>query len=368
MAVEDLRLSEDIEAEFNPLVVIIASQPDRYSKFAEHLLKNGFKAEVYSDSVASLTEQPKPGTIFFVSFNLTSEDPAALAKTIESHHNVCIVFAELEGFDTAAKLSSAKMTQTLQHPYTEKNFLMAVQTIVKKRKVQHEKNLRKNTVLERRKGASETSADGAAERGNRVFKAEQAATPSTAPVIIQKGLNAQGPKTARIHVDSFARDYSAFMAGRKSKSLSELQQGMKSATFMLVPNSPVRGKITVDHGDSQHVKGARGGTAVAAGAALSKAQPSPLAHREPKREPVAQKAEVETPIRLAKSQQSEPSTPALPRENTDPVSMKTGEPSALSEVTQIGNFVIPKWVLIAVFSIGILFCLFFIYQMLFHRI
>ena len=187
MAAEDLKLSDDIEAELHPHVVIVANDSEKYAKFASHLEKNGFPCQVFTALPAELAESPRQGTIFFTSFNLRLADPIATARAVEQKLNmVCIVFAELEGFETAAKLSSAKMSQTLQFPYTEKNFLMAVQTIVKKRTVQHEKNLRKLSVLERRKGALGDAAAAQSGPDEKVFKGE-AAEPEQTAIVIQKG-------------------------------------------------------------------------------------------------------------------------------------------------------------------------------------
>ncbi len=87
-------------------------------------------------------EPQDPTTVFFVSFNLKSQPAIDLGKALEKKFS-CIVFAEETGTQNAAKLGSAKFNQTLQHPYTEKNFVMAVQTIVKNRKAQWEKDERK---------------------------------------------------------------------------------------------------------------------------------------------------------------------------------------------------------------------------------
>ncbi len=134
------------EQELNPHVVIIANDLERFAEFAALLEKKGFPCRTLR---AFPDETARAGTVYFLSFNLQSTPAIPLGKKIEQLGMACIVFAEEVGVQTAAKLSSAKMSQTLQHPYTEKNFVMAVQTIVKNRKAAFEKDERKRQYDER---------------------------------------------------------------------------------------------------------------------------------------------------------------------------------------------------------------------------
>ncbi|MEK7356600.1 MAG: hypothetical protein AAB250_09135 [Bdellovibrionota bacterium] len=421
---EDLKLSENIEAEFNPLVVIVAEDPERYSSFASHLLKNGFKCEVHDHLPETFIERPTPGTVFFVSFNLKSYDATLLARRIEQKNNICIVFAEHEGFDTAAKLSSAKMSQTLQHPYTEKNFLMAVQTIVKKRKVQHEKDLRKQSVLDRRKGITDAQIPSEPEpEGDQVFKAEAKAKPDRTPLIFEE--RRRGKKFfEHIQGESYISGHFKFRQDRRHRGLIGIQKGLMGATFtVLSSSSSTSGGMVVQSGSAasggmvvQSGSVASGGMVVQSGSVASGGVVVQDGARGPggvtvqkgsdvtsglvvqsgnmQKDGIAympgSKPELSTQEAKAAHSKTEIGTetsedkritatdsPAPPAIKAKPApldeSMFTPRPAPLPgerapEVTKIvGGFTVPTWALIAASSIGILFCLFFIYQMLFNK-
>lgn len=165
MGAENLKSPADIEAELHPHVVIFANSLERFGQYSEFLSSNGYPAQFHQFPVESALNSPREGTVYFVSFNLKSTDPLVLSKQIELNLKMtCIVFAEDEGIGTATQLSSAKMTQTLQHPYTQKNFLMAMQTIVKKRKEDFEKEMRQKNHRETRqfkmRAENEIKTDG----------------------------------------------------------------------------------------------------------------------------------------------------------------------------------------------------------------
>lgn len=165
MGAENLKSPADIEAELHPHVVIFANSLERFGQYSEFLSGNGYPTQFHQFPVESALNSPREGTVYFVSFNLKSTDPLVLSKQIELNLKMtCIVFAEDEGIGTATQLSSAKMTQTLQHPYTQKNFLMAMQTIVKKRKEDFEKEMRQKNHRETRqfkmRAENEIKTDG----------------------------------------------------------------------------------------------------------------------------------------------------------------------------------------------------------------
>ncbi|HMN69347.1 MAG TPA: hypothetical protein PKC28_12470 [Bdellovibrionales bacterium] len=199
MAAEELKLSDDIDGELNPHVVILANDSVRFQTFKAHLEKNSYPTQILNSAEDPMLQSPRAGTVVFVSFNLKAANAIGVTKRLEQQLGLnCVVFAEAEGVDTAAKLSSAKMTQTLQFPYTEKNFTMAVQTLVKKRKAQHEKNLRKQNFMERQKQKGEAqnnrietggvfvqkSAPQIETGGTRVF---EGAAPTASGAILEKG-------------------------------------------------------------------------------------------------------------------------------------------------------------------------------------
>jgi hypothetical protein len=372
LGAEDLKLSNDIEAEFNPLVVIVAEDPIRFESFAGVLIKNGFRCEVHVNPPTDEIESPKPGTVFFVSFNLKTADPGFVAKWIEEKQSTCIVFAEHEGFDTAAKLSSAKMAQTLQHPYTSRNFLMAVQTIVKKRKVQHEKELRKQTVLDRRK--EQVEVHDSIDASNKLFKAEAAAK-GAAPVIIQKGFVGKGPRTARFR-------------GERPKPGFSLSTQLPSTKFFVMPESDSKKNPKLDHSpqDIDHSHTHLKGTAtVESGIAYmpshTMAQPKearkpaymPNQSAEPKEKksfgdskPVSEVESIAPPP--VKARPAKSIDAPVGKEKPVEAAVPAIELRPLDEVTELaGGVKVPTWALIAVVGIGISFCVFFLYMMAFRR-
>ncbi|MES2962679.1 MAG: hypothetical protein V4760_02235, partial [Bdellovibrionota bacterium] len=239
---EENKNLEITDPEFDPLVVIVADDRARYESFAAHLVKNGFKCELHDELPESLLESPVPGTIFFVSFNLKTSDASLLARRIEQKNNLCIVFAEQQGIETAAKLSSAKLTQTLQHPYTEKNFTMAVQTIVKKRRVQLEKDLRKQSHLERRKGMIETQAV-TEETGNQIFRADVKTESGLTPLIFEERV--RGKKIhAVIEGQRYVSGHSHFAHDRRKRGLMEIQKGLVGSTFTVMPSQAASGTVS----------------------------------------------------------------------------------------------------------------------------
>jgi len=222
LAAQEIKLSADTEAEFNPHVVIIANDPEKFQDFAELLSKSGFPAQVIMHPESELLHNPRPGTIFYVSFNLKATESVTLARRIEQQLGLhCIVFAEQEGTETAAKLSSAKMSHTLQFPYTKKNFLMAVKLLVNQRKAQFEKDKRQQNMKERRKGAAEH---------NLVFPGENDA------VIIQKGQAQSATQTKVIKGDGRAAQV-LHARGIKTQSFSFVNKGNSGETTVIIQNS-----------------------------------------------------------------------------------------------------------------------------------
>ncbi len=199
-------MNTEQELDLKPHAVIVANDITRFADFAAFLEKNGFPCQ----TVQALDEvQSRPGSVYFLSFNLLSEPAVNVAKKIEqTPGHVCIVFAEEPGVQTAAKLSSAKMSQTLQHPYTEKNFLMAVQTIVKKRKAQFEKDLRKRQHEERMKA--------------RITKS---VTEKDHGIIIQEAPEGLTDSSVRIFKADAAEMFSEIQSGAHAKSFFIIQEG-----------------------------------------------------------------------------------------------------------------------------------------------
>lgn len=251
MAAEELYLSDNIDAEFNPKVAILCNDSIRFEAYAEHLWKNNYPCQVYNSPDDNVFNSPEPGTIFFISFNLKSGDAVALSKRLEqAHHMTCIVFAEVQGVDTAAKLSSAKLTQTLQHPYTEKNFLMAVHTVVKKRKAQHEKNLRKQNFLERQKQLKDRSTNQTRLNlsTDQTFKSESL-NDANDSLIIQKAAEKVIDDQARVFKGEEPADNSVlYQSGQSNNKLFAIQKGEPNESMM-----------TLVHGENEakgvHIKG-----------------------------------------------------------------------------------------------------------------
>lgn len=202
-------MSSEQELDLKPHAVIVANDITRFAEFAAFLEKNGFPCQ----NVQALNEvKSRPGSVYFLSFNLMSEPAVNAAKKIEqTPGHVCIVFAEEAGVQTAAKLSSAKMSQTLQHPYTEKNFLMALQTIVKKRKAQFEKDLRKRQHEDRMK----------ARMVNSIPEKDHG-------VIIQEAPENLTDSTVRVFKTDAAEMYSEIQSGAHAKSFFIIQEGPKT--------------------------------------------------------------------------------------------------------------------------------------------
>lgn len=214
MGAKDIKLSADLEAEFSPHAAILANNRGKFDAFAVYLERNGFPAKVYDSLRDPDLVNPRAGTVFFVSFNLNGSDVASTVRLIEENlHMTAVVFAEKEDFKTAASLSSAKMSHTLQHPYTEKNFLMAMQNIVKKRRAEHEKELRKQTVHDRRKGAATVEPD--------VKK------PS---FIIQKGAAGEGGAGTQVIKGDAEKVKSIIQEGQAGDSFLILQQAAEKRT------------------------------------------------------------------------------------------------------------------------------------------
>lgn len=212
MAAAEIKLSDNTDAELHPHVVIIANDLERFAAFSSLLEKNGFPCQITQDTKI---ESPRPGTVYFVSYNLKTTNSIEVAKYIEQQLRLhCIVFAEEEGVQTATKLSSAKMTQTLQYPYTEKNFLMAMQTIVKNRKAQHEKDLRKKQHEERLRAQMNSSS------------AIKAADPG---LIIQKGIEQMGPDATTVFKGEGHEQFMLVQKGPATESFFAIQEGAKPA-------------------------------------------------------------------------------------------------------------------------------------------
>jgi hypothetical protein len=256
-------------------IVILANDTGRFASYSAHLLQNGFPCRVLT---ALPDEAPLAGTVYFVSFNLNSQPATAIAKKLEQAGMACIVFAEEAGVQTAAKLSSAKMSRTLQHPYTEKNFLMAVQTIVKNRKAQSEKDERKRQHDERLK-ARMKAAEGVkdhgiiiqeaperlADKGAMVFKMDapepqtlvQAGGRSHDFFVIQEGAKAAGgnrrealasvpaekasrPETEAVHENSVAPKKTFIVAVKEEAAPAAASPAVPAAPLSLSPRAPAR--------------------------------------------------------------------------------------------------------------------------------
>ncbi len=226
----------DNQVDPNPHAIIVCNDLEKYAEFAALLEKNGYPAR----TVQNMPEEvPRPGTVYFVSFNLQSTNAVFLAKQIESQGMICIVFAEEPGVQTAAKLSSAKMTQTLQHPYTQKNFVMAVQTIVKNRKAQFEKDLRKKQHDERLKSQQKTSGPAA-----------------NAGIIIQEGAKQVTDDSAKVFKGESSENFSATQSGRSFKGFFAKQESPEQVTekSTMVFKADQKEKVTIVH-SGQTTKG-----------------------------------------------------------------------------------------------------------------
>ena len=211
------KITSDKNSDFTPDVVILANNLDRFNGFAAFLQKNGFPCQVYSTVEFSQFENTKPDTVFYISFNFTGANPIALAHDLEQRLGMtCIVFAESDDFQTAAKLSSAKMTQTLQHPYTQKNFLMGLQTIVKKRKAEQEKEKRRLS-HQRHEQQQKSVTDGG--------------------VIVQKGQAQEATSATVIH-------------GAAKPSISMVQEGVSAETkASVIAGEKAQSHMVVQHAD-----------------------------------------------------------------------------------------------------------------------
>lgn len=228
MAAEEIRLSKDLDAEFNPHVVIIANDHERFQRFADHLTAKGFPSVALTTAEDAAVSEPRPGTVFYVSFNLKVGDVPTIVRLIEQTNGmVCIVFAEEEGTKTAAKLSSAKFTQTLQNPYTEKNFLMAMQTVVKNRKAQHEKNLRKQAHIERQKSLKGTAASETARGLDHDFKVKhEKEEPASGEMIVQRAVSFATNGPVIIKTDPPSHDgHAQVQKGVKNEKFFEILAG-----------------------------------------------------------------------------------------------------------------------------------------------
>lgn len=211
-----------MNAELHPHVVIFANDVDNYGVFSQYLCENDFPSQIFADPNEFTFNDLRPGTVFFISFNLKSTDVTALVRRIEKMRMYCIVFAENEDFQTAAQLGSAKMPQTLQYPYTQKNFLMAMQTLVRKRKEQFEKEIRQRQHHERQKGPKLEAAE-AKNDGPRLFKSDSENKDSG--FIIQEGIENHARTTTHIQGDAAPAIASIMQKGTKGSSFFIIQKG-----------------------------------------------------------------------------------------------------------------------------------------------
>lgn len=323
------KITPDIPPEFTPDVVILANDLERFSGFAAFLQKNGFACQVFNSVEFSQFENTKPDTIFYISFNFSGANPITLAQDLEQRLGMtCIVFAESDDFQTAAKLSSAKMTQTLQHPYTQKNFLMGLQTIVKKRKAEYEKEKRRQS-HHRQEQQQKTVTDGG--------------------VIVQKGI-AQEASSATV------------IQGETKPSISIVQEGIKTETKVAV----IAGEKTQSHTIVQHAnpltRKSRQFNALEEEKATPARQPRPLSSNESQDTPQSVVAEpsVKDVARVAVA------TPSQVIEETQSAP-KQGKAEFDWEGLQQSmdqQFMDHKWAIFGVSLLGILICCYCLYQMI----
>lgn len=133
------------EEDLKPSVIIAANDLSTFNSYETALEKAGFHCVLYS-SIDEVMDEivDRLGSVVFLSSNLKGADIKDSVHTLtETLHVDCIVFAEKTDTQTATLLSSAGFPKTIQRPFSEKNFVMAVLTISKERRQLKDKQERK---------------------------------------------------------------------------------------------------------------------------------------------------------------------------------------------------------------------------------
>lgn len=316
------------DAEAQTPVVILANDLERFNLFGAFLTKNGFPCQVFNELQYSQFDSTPTNTVFYISFNFNGAHVIQVTQDLEHRLGMtCIVFAESDDFQTAAKLSSAKMTQTLQHPYTQKNFLMGLQTIVKKRKTELAKEQRRQNHRRADQPLEETAAE-------LVTKFSREKNPiKDNSVIIQEGINLGPTRTTVI-------------PGEEYKSQTVVQEGQQSdSLFAHVKGDKVDAFFTIQHQQE-------------------------LTRNNRQFEPLAKQSQ--TNGHIQEIQPADISTTHAPNQSTvAPKEHEAASPTPVQsfdwdrlQQTIDAQFMDNRWAILSVSCFGIVICLYCLYQML----
>ena len=118
--------------QLSPHVLIVTSLPDQLSAYKELLEGNGFPCHIFTDTQKAVAySNSRSGCIAFLNWDLQKTNANKDIKSIESllfekQSGDCIIFSDSDDVQSRAELASCGFKQTIQPPYNEKNFLMAV--------------------------------------------------------------------------------------------------------------------------------------------------------------------------------------------------------------------------------------------------
>ena len=142
---EDLDLQPLSEEFLSPHVVIATDDPMAYQEFSVLLSENNFPCKIFTEIQEVLTyAQGREGLIVFLCWELPNTNIKSMTSLLSDKMSVdVIVFSSNDDVKNRAELASCGFEKTIQPPFNEKNFLMAVQKINSDRLAENEKILRK---------------------------------------------------------------------------------------------------------------------------------------------------------------------------------------------------------------------------------
>lgn len=132
-------------SELHPIVIIATAQVEEYSHFQQAIKEAGFRCDILANPQEAIQlSSLHPGSVVFISWELANTDIKSFANQLHLQcASTSIIFAEQDNVQTRAEITSAGFSRTIQPPFSQKNFVMAVQKIVAERNEENEKRLRK---------------------------------------------------------------------------------------------------------------------------------------------------------------------------------------------------------------------------------